>query len=141
MEARLSRDQDEVDHALELRRRVFCDEQGVSLEAERDGRDVDAEHVVVLEDGHLIGTGRLLISSGVVRLSRIAVEPAFRRRGVGRAVLEVAERRAREVGARRIALHAQLAVRQLYEGAGYRERGEPFMEEGIEHVMMDKTLA
>ena len=141
MEVRLSRGRKEVEDALELRKRVFCGEQGVSLRAERDGRDAEAKHVVALEDGRLIGTGRLLLGGGVARLSRVAVDPAFRRRGVGRALVDAAERFAREAGATRVSLHAQLPVRGLYDAAGYEQRGEPFIEEGIEHVVMDKRLA
>jgi predicted GNAT family N-acyltransferase len=141
MDARPTRDQSEVDQALALRERVFCGEQGVSLAAERDGRDADATHVVVVEGGRVIGTARLLLGRRVVRLSRLAVDPAFRRRGVARAVLESAERCAREVAATRITLHAQIPATALYEGAGYRERGERFIEEGIEHVVMEKALA
>ena len=43
--------------------------------------------------------------------------------------------------AERISLHAQTYARELYARDGYRESGEPFEEEGIEHVTMEKQLA
>ena len=131
----------EVDAALRLRERVFCDEQGVAPAAERDGRDADAIHVVALEEGALVGTCRLLRDGREMRLGRMAVDPAARGRGVGRRMLAAAEDMARRAGARRIRLHAQVGARRLYERAGYAPRGEPFVEEGMEHVTMEKPLA
>lgn len=131
----------EVEAALRLRERVFCGEQGVALAAERDGRDAEAIHLVAVEGGALVGTCRLLLHGDAAILGRMAVEPAARGRGVGRSVLAAAEDVARAAGAGRVRLHAQLASRWLYEGAGYEPRGEPFVEEGIEHVAMEKPLA
>ena len=65
---------------------------------------------------------------------------AARRRGLASAVLAEAEREARAAGAGRMVLHAQTSALVLYEQAGYLPRGERFMEEGIEHLMMVKPL-
>ena len=97
--------------------------------------------MVAVERGQVVGTCRLVIRGGVVRLGRLAVTRGRRGRGVGRAVLEEAERAARATGAERLSLHAQAHAKALYARAGYAERGEPFHEEGIEHVRMDKRLA
>ena len=141
LDVRVARDARELEAALELRERVFCGEQGVSIAAERDGRDRDATHLIALAEGRILATCRLLAAGGTVRLSRMAVEPSARRRGVGRAVLAGAEDWAREAGAHRITLHAQMPVKRLYEGAGYSSRGRAFVEEGIEHVLMEKSVA
>jgi predicted GNAT family N-acyltransferase len=120
---------------------VFCGEQGVSLEADQDGRDGEAVHLVALEVGGVIGTCRLLLRGRESRLGRLAVEPDERGRGVAGAILAEADRVSREMGADRISLHAQTYALQLYQASGYRERGKRFMEEGIEHVAMEKRLA
>ena len=141
MEIRVARKPGEVAQALELRRRVFEGEQGVPLAADRDGRDTEALHVVALADGGVLGTCRLVFDAGVARLGRLAVEPERRGEGIGGALLREAERLARDAGAMRIALHAQTYAKELYARAGFVERGEEFMEEGIEHVAMEKRLA
>ena len=141
MIVRAAGDGEEVSAALELRARVFCGEQGVSLEAERDGRDPEALHVVAFADGRLVGTCRVLVEGDRGRLGRMAVAPDARGRGVGSAVLTAAEELAREAGARRMTLHAQIESRVVYDRAGYEPRGEPFLEEGIEHIAMEKPLA
>ena len=138
---RAARTQDEVDAAMELRRRVFCDEQGVALDAERDGRDGEAVHLIALEAGLVVGTCRLLIEGAVTRLGRMAVEPDRRGSGVGGVLLREADRAAVAASAPRIRLHAQTYARGVYDRAGYSVLGEPFMEEGIEHVTMEKRVA
>jgi predicted GNAT family N-acyltransferase len=141
MEVRPARDADEVSQALELRRRVFCGEQGVAAEVERDPRDDDATHVVAVADGRVLGTCRLVFTGGAALLGRLVVERAERRRGVGSALVRAAADLARVAGARRMSLHAQLAARGLYASAGFAERGEPFVQQGIDHVAMERALA
>jgi predicted GNAT family N-acyltransferase len=131
---------DEVGAALALRERVFCEEQGVSAEADRDGRDSEATHIVAVDGGTVIGTCRLLFRSGVARLGRLAVEPERRGDGVAGAILREADRIARAAGADAISLHAQTYAKELYLRDGYCERGPTFVEEGIEHVSMEKPL-
>ena len=131
----------EVTDALALRERIFCGEQGVSFEADQDGRDREATHIVAIEEGAVIGTCRLLFRGEVARLGRLAVEQTRRGDGVAAAILLEADRVSTEAGARTIALHAQTYAQTLYERAGYEERGARFVEEGIEHVAMEKRLA
>jgi predicted GNAT family N-acyltransferase len=120
---------------------VFCEEQGVSPAADRDGRDPEAIHIVAVDEGRVIGTCRLLMSGKLARLGRLAVEPAARRRGIGAAILDAAGGTARRAGATEIDLHAQTYALALYRNAGYVERGEVFIEEGIRHVAMRKPVA
>ena len=126
---------------MRLRERVFSGEQGVRAEADRDGRDGEATHVVALDGGRVVGTCRIILAGGIARLGRMAVERERRGRGVGAAVLREAERVALARGATGVALHAQLPERSLYERGGYRQRGRQFVEEGIAHVAMEKRLA
>jgi predicted GNAT family N-acyltransferase len=141
VEVREARSDDEVAEALALRSRVFCDEQGVSFEADQDGRDPEATHIVAVDEGAVIGTCRLLFRGPVARLGRLAVQAERRGDGVAAAILKEADRVAVDAGAETIALHAQTYAQSLYEAAGYEEYGPAFVEEGIEHVAMEKRLA
>jgi predicted GNAT family N-acyltransferase len=133
----------EMDALLDLRHRVFCLEQGVPKREEIDGRDGDAIHLVAVrtEDGHVLGTCRLLFVDRTVQLSRLAVEPQARREGIATRLLHEADREAAAARARRIVLHAQTYARELYTADGYEPRGRTFVEAGIEHVAMEKRLA
>ena len=141
MDVRRARDSREIEQALALREQVFCVEQGVALEADRDGLDEQAIQVVAIEAGRVVATCRVLVDDGVGRLGRMAVERAFRGRGVGAAILAAAEQSARDAGARLMRLHAQRYVEDMYTAAGYTPYGRPFVEEGIPHVSMEKPLA
>ena len=137
---RPARSDEEVKAALALRHRVFCEEQGVDPAAEQDGLDAEAIHLVALSGDSLVGTCRLLVEADAVRLGRTAVAGESRGRGIGAELLRTADRVSLEAGAEEIRLHAQTAARSLYDRAGYTARGEPFLEEGIEHVTMAKRL-
>jgi ElaA protein len=141
VEVRQARSEDEVEAALALRSRVFCGEQGVSFEADQDGRDPEATHIVAMDEDAVIGTCRLLFRGPVARLGRLAVLAERRGDGVAAAILREADRVAADAGAETIALHAQTYTQSLYESAGYEEYGPTFVEEGIEHVAMEKRLA
>jgi predicted GNAT family N-acyltransferase len=141
VEVRPARDRSEVEQALALREQVFCVEQGVALAADRDGLDDLAIQVVAIESGHVIGTCRVLVEGEIGQLGRMAVEAGARGRGLGAAILAAAEQSARDAGARQMRLHAQRYIEDMYAAAGYRPYGEPFIDEGIEHVAMERPLA
>ena len=138
---RLAQDAREVAAALALREAVFCEEQGVPLEADRDGLDDRALHVVAIEAGEVLGTCRVVLDGdGGARFGRLSVRRDARRRGLAAALLREAERQARAAGAGRMTLHAQTSALELYRRAGYEAEGEPFDEEGIEHLRMTRSL-
>lgn len=108
--------------------------------ADRDGRDHEAAHLVAERDGRIVGTCRLLLDDGVARLGRMAVSREARGHGVGALLLEHADRLAADHGCTRVLLHAQTAARGVYDRAGYRAVSDVFVEEGIDHVTMEKRL-
>jgi predicted GNAT family N-acyltransferase len=139
-EVRRALDDEELEAALRLRHEVFCIEQGVPAREEQDGRDPDGIHLVAVADGRLVGTCRLVMVGATAQLSRLAVTPSARRRGIATALLEAADAETLAAGGRRVVLHAQTYARKLYESCGYRPRGRKFREAGIEHIAMEKHL-
>ena len=110
-------------------------------EADRDGRDPEATHLVAVEDGEVLGTCRLVFrgtwpGSAGSRSSRRPAGAAWPRRSSPRPPGWRAP-----AAAERISLHAQTYAKELYLRDGYELAGEPFVEEGIEHVAMEKRLA
>jgi predicted GNAT family N-acyltransferase len=140
MEVREALNPDEVTAALALRERVFCGEQGVSFQADQDGRDGEATHIVAVADGAVVGTCRLLFRGQMARLGRLAVERDRRGDGIGARLLREADAVALRHDAEAISLHAQTYALALYEQAGYDRHGPMFVEEGIEHVAMEKRI-
>ena len=142
VEVRRARDDAERNAAIALRHRVFVEEQGVPARDEVDGRDGDGLHLVAVdEQGRVLATCRLVFVGATVQLSRLAVDVSHRREGIASRLLRAADEEMRRRGARRVVLHAQTYARDLYLSHGYHPRGPVFVEAGIEHVAMEKSLA
>ena len=140
VEVRLADDEAEIEAAQQLRLRVFSDEQGVAREAELDGLDAEATHLVAVRRGSVVGTCRLRFPRGRCKLERMAVDASLRRTGIGVALMEEAEREALRQGASEVVLHAQLQSEPFYASCGFAAEGETFLEEGIQHLLMRKQL-
>ncbi len=122
-----------------IRRRVFVEEQGVPEALEWDGLDAGARHfLAVTADGSAIGCARLLADG---RIGRMAVLPAWRRRGVGSALPRAAVDACRLRGDARVRLSAQLAAIPFYARAGFAVCGPVHADAGIPHRDMLLTLS
>jgi predicted GNAT family N-acyltransferase len=143
IEIRWAIDSDDLSRAVQLRKEVFCEEQGVPPSEELDGRDGEAEHLVALADEgrQVVGTLRLLRSGTDAKVGRVAVARAWRRRGLASRMLALALARAREHGCTRARLAAQTEAVALYEQAGFAVESGLFHEAGIPHVWMGQTLS
>ncbi len=140
VEIRRFRGENEMSQLLALRHDVFCGEQGVPVREETDGRDGEAIHLVAVAGEEVLATCRLLFVGTTVQFSRLAVRQSARRQRLATRLLSLADEEARRGGARRLVLHAQTYACPLYEAAGYEPRGRVFMEAGIEHVAMEKSI-
>ncbi len=121
-----------------VRRAVFIVEQQVPEALEWDADDAVSTHVLALDAaGHPIGTGRLLPDG---HIGRMAVSAAWRRHGVGQAILHWLIDCARTRGDAAVHLHAQTHALGFYARAGFVAQGAVFMEAGIPHRAMTLRL-
>jgi len=123
--------------AYALRHEVFVLGQDVPEELERDEYDAVSDHAVAVLGGTVVGTGRLLPDGTI---GRMAVLSAARGGGVGAAVLAALEAQGRARGLLCVQLHAQVHAEAFYERAGYTAYGPVYVEAGIDHVSMRKSL-
>lgn len=132
----------DLEAAYRLRRDVFETEQNVPRPLDRDGLDERATHAIAYDDaGQCVGTGRVVRgNSRTGHIGRQAVAAAHRRNGVGAAVLDALERMAVLQGLRELTVNAQLPAEHFYRSRGYETLGAPFLDQGIPHVLMRKTL-
>lgn len=135
---------DVVDYAAALaklrvvRDSVFVQEQKVPPELELDALDPLCHHVLACDaGGRPVGTGRLTPER---KIGRMAVLADWRGRGVGDALLLALLDRARMLGWREVALHAQVSAFGFYARHGFLPYGERFVEAGIEHQSMRLLL-
>ncbi|MER5405095.1 GNAT family N-acetyltransferase [Streptomyces sp. NPDC002769] len=148
---RVAEDAADREACFAVRKEVFVGEQGVSEDIEYDAYDAWALHVLaVRDDGAPLGTGRLLYGEdaaaktggdpGVGSLGRLAVTREARGLGVGVALVGAIEDAARARGLTSVDLHAQTHALGFYERLGYVAYGEEFLDAGIDHRAMRKTL-
>ena len=131
----------ELEAAIGVRFRVFVSEQAIPAEEELDEADATATHVIALYQGQVVGTGRLVDDEqGDAHIGRMAVEQAWRRKGIGAQILAYLEEEARAQGRSLCILHAQEYVKSFYAAHGYEEHGDTFLEVDIPHIEMRKIL-
>ena len=122
--------------AFMVRSVVFCGEQGVRYDIERDEFEDTATHVLGEIDGEPVAAGRLRCLPDYAKLERIAVRAPWRGHGIGSDVTRLLLRLARERGYSSCRMNAQSYLEEFYGRFGFRAVGEAFMEAGIEHVSM-----
>ena len=128
--------------AFLVRQEVFILEQGVPAELELDELDSSAAHVLVYQDAHCIGTGRLVnLSAKQAQIGRMAVLAKFRGKGIGKLILQKLVDLAASQGAQDIILHSQVSAISFYEKLGFQAQGDVYDEAGIPHRNMMLTLA
>lgn len=141
---RVVQDEAELEAAFFVRRAVFMEEQQVPEEIEMDQfdeRDAPTIHFVATLGNEPVGAARLrTYSDGVGKVERVAVAASQRGTGLGRKLMDVLEQTAREHGYAKLKLNAQCHAQRFYEKLGYVQIGELFVEAGIDHVAMEKTL-
>jgi predicted GNAT family N-acyltransferase len=126
--------------ALDLRRAVFVEEQGVPPEMEVDDEDKEAIHLVATIGERVVATLRITPMGNADRIGRVAVRREFRRKRIASRLVERASRLIAENGGREIMLHAQIQTVDFYRRLGYCEEGEVEMDAGIPHIWMRKRL-
>ena len=90
--------------------------------SEKDACENEAIHLAAWDDtGCLIGVGRLhLVRENVGQVRYMAVDPARRSHGIGKAILQELELRALRTGIREIKLNARQDAVQFYQKNGYQ---------------------
>ncbi|MGN7357672.1 GNAT family N-acetyltransferase [Paenibacillus sp. SAF-054] len=137
---------EQLQHGLNIRKKVFVEEQKVPVDLEIDQYDVisdDVHHILVQdENGDYVATGRVIYyNNETAKMQRIAVHKDYRKSGYGRILLLAMEKRARELGLTYSILDAQCQAEPFYAKQGYETISkEPFDDAGIPHVRMRKTL-
>lgn len=127
---------DDIETVQAIRRIVFIDEQGVSLEDEIDGRDPEAIHLLALHEGQSVGTARLLLKGDVGKIGRVAVLKPYRGLGLGQDLVRFAVDELGRRGALRATLGAQTHAIGFYEALGFAATGPEFIDAGIPHREM-----
>ena len=130
-----------LDDAYEIRKAVFVREQGVPVENEIDQFESSATHVIGYDEQRSpFATGRFRPYQNGAKIERVAILPTHRRSGYGKALMLFIEEAAKNRGYQTLSLNAQCHAQRFYESLGYKASGDIFLEENIEHILMNKTI-
>jgi predicted GNAT family N-acyltransferase len=129
--------QDRESHLRHIRTLVFIEEQNVPEDMEWDECDETCIHIIVEKDNEYIATGRLLETG---QIGRMAVLNAYRKSGVGSAMLAKLLSIAESKDMASVFLNAQIDAISFYKKFEFEEEGGVFDDAGIPHRKMTKVL-
>jgi ElaA protein len=123
----------------QLRQQIFVVEQQCPY-PDLDGRDMDpaTQHVLLSDDGALLGCARVLDDGDTWRIGRVALEPEARGRGLADVIMRTA------LGVctgRDVVLDAQSPLAPWYATFGFEVSGPEFVEDDIAHLPMRRNAA
>jgi len=119
---------------ISVRRAVFVEEQNVPESIDFDGSDPDFIHVLATEKNSLpVGTARINRKG---RIGRMAVLRKYRRRGIGRKMIQALMDYGRKNAITDFHVSAQITAIGFYKKMGFEPSGEEFIEAGIKHINM-----
>jgi ribosomal-protein-alanine N-acetyltransferase len=134
----------DVDRVVEIAARSFAhpwSRESFASDAARSWT-----RVLVAEDtdeagAHIVGFAHYWLVAGEVQVMNVATDPAFRRRGYGRALVAAMMQHAREIAAQLVLLEVRAgngAAIALYSAFGFEETGrrERYYDDGEDAVLM-----
>lgn len=123
-----------------IRETVFMEEQG--FHNEFDEIDSYAKHLVLFDENTPIASCRFFKQESYEDyfIGRIAVIKEYRGKNVVTDLIKAAETQIKNIGGKRIFLHAQCRAKKFYEKQGYSSYGEIALEENCPHIWMYKKV-
>jgi N-acetylglutamate synthase-like GNAT family acetyltransferase len=126
-----------------LRYKVLREPGGHPKGTEKDDYEPISEHFcAVTETGELVGAVKLYEKApGVGHLSHLVVASEHQHQGIGRKLVEAAEKRARERGFQTLGTMSRLTATAYFEKDGFKITELPTLHLGTIHlVWMEKKL-
>lgn len=126
---------------LRLRSEVFVLEQRCCF-LDMDNKDQLSYHLSGYNNGELMAFARIVppgLSYEYPAIGRIVVSPRGRGAGYGIELLNVSIQKLEELyGKVPIRIGAQLYLKRFYESFGFRQSGDVYLEDDIEHIEMTR---
>ncbi len=132
----------EFDAYFRLRYEVLRKPWGQAAGSEADPTDSTSIHTLILHGKRAAGVCRLHFNHAEeAQIRYMGVDESFRGKGLGTAMLNYLETKARQRGARRIMLHARENAIPFYRKQGYEMTGKSYLLfDTIQHFKMEKEI-
>jgi len=126
----------------QLRDALLRQPLGLSLFEEDLSAEVKQWHFgLFAEDATLVACGVVHpIDSSRAKVRQVAVVESWQGQGVGARLMAAIESHLLERGFEQVVLHARRDVSPFYLRCGYKQEGEEFLEVGLPHLKMAKSL-
>ncbi|MEO6288562.1 MAG: GNAT family N-acetyltransferase [Ginsengibacter sp.] len=127
---------------LQLRNEVFVVEQNCPYQ-DCDGKDLHSYHVTGLNDDKLIAYTRLLPPGisypDAASIGRVLTSLSVRKQESGKQLMVYSLNKSYELfGNIKVIIGAQLYLTRFYESFHFKQTGTVYLEDGIEHITMEK---
>ena len=123
---------------LKLRIEIFVVEQCCYYQ-ELDNEDKEAFHVSIYNDGIIVAVGRIIpnLHNKEVKIGRIAVKMEQRKKGLAYKMMnDIMNFISKKYKNFNVLLSAQTYLIEFYQSFGFKEIGNTYLEDGIEHINM-----
>ena len=129
---------------FKLRIEVFTFEQNCPIEEEFDKYDnINSETIqfIVENVGECIGTARITFyPNNKIKIERVCVKKDKRKLRVGSKIMMKLHSVLIQRNIKQVEISAQIYAINFYKKLGYIEEGDHYIEAGIEHIKMKKSL-
>lgn len=126
---------------VELRYQVLRKPLGLNFTKEDLEGENNFTHIGCFDDDKLEGCCMLTpAGEQTVRLRQMAVSDGLQGKGIGRVLMNFAENVAKDLGNKKLTMHARKTAVGFYEKLGYKICSDEFEEVNIPHYVMEKDL-
>jgi ElaA protein len=132
----------ELYEILKLRSAIFVVEQNCVFQ-DIDELDKQAHHCMGTLDGELVAYSRLFDKAIIydkASIGRVIIHTKVRKYGLGKKLMEVSIHFIEQLfGKQPLKIGAQFYLKRFYEGLGFQQTSDIYMEDDIPHIYMEKA--
>ena len=129
---------EEVEKIFSLRSEVFIVEQECPYQ-DIDGKDAEADHLLLYENGNLCGYTRIFPKNTYFKeasFGRTVVKKKHRGKGYGHVLVQESLKYLKNKKESPIKISAQSYLKKFYASHGFIPKGDEYLEDNIPHTAM-----
>lgn len=123
---------------IRIRIDVFINEQKCEPGWEPDEDDKKSKHFIAVIDNKIVATARVReTESKEYKIERMATKKGYRKRGIGKGLVEYIIDHIKKQNTKRIWMQSQVRAQKFYETCGFKTVSKPYNLYGIKHIDME----
>jgi N-acetylglutamate synthase-like GNAT family acetyltransferase len=131
----------EYSQMIKLRNDVLRKPLNLTFEADELDKEKNDILIGAFDEDKMLGCCLLTrVDKDCMRLRQMAVQNNLQGKGIGASMMNFAENIARDLGCKKLIMHARKTAIGFYEKLGYKVSGKEFIEISLPHFIMEKKL-